>query len=364
MRKGLDVVTRRQLLAAAVGAAVTGSVVGCGGNPAGGGAARKAGGVKVGMVTDTAGIADLSFNMMAWEGLQRAHQELGADPLMVETHQSADYASNLERLAQGGCKVVFAVGFSLESAVEAVHSHYPQTQFVLIDTDKLKGENVSGIVFREQEGAYLVGALAAGMSHTGTLGFVGGMEIPLIKRFEAGYRAGMKTINPHGKVVAKYTNNWEEADKGRELATALFDQGSDVVFHASGKCGLGVIEAARKKGPGFWAIGVDADQDALGTADPQHPQAPGRVLTSMMKRVDNAVFAICKEVAEGTFKAGPREFGVKDDGVGLSPLKYTRSDIPEALLKKVELLRNKVATGEIRPPARVEDVDAWKAPAV
>jgi len=318
--------------------------------------------IAAGMVTDTGGIGDLSFNMMGWKGLQRAEQELGTEPSKVESRQESDYAGNLERLAQKGCKVVFAVGFALASAVNEVAPRYPDTQFVIIDSDEGKAPNVSGITFREEEGAFLVGALAGGMTQSGKLGFVGGMEIPLIKRFEAGYRAGASTVRPDVRVQAKYTNNWREVDKGRELALSLFGDGADVVFHASGSCGLGVIEAARQKGPGFWAIGVDADQDFLGTADPKNPAPPSRVLTSMMKRVDNAVFTVCKELSEGSFKPGLRAFGVKEAGVGLTPLTYTKEQIPNALRERVDRLSTQIAEGKLKPPRTLAEPRTWKAP--
>jgi len=342
------------------------ALAGCGGpsTPAGGPAAQPAGGLQVGMVTDTGGIDDLSFNMMAWRGLAQAEKELGVKRSLVESRQVADYASNLERLAEKGCKLVLAVGFAMEPALKDVAPRYPQTQFAIIDAPGPQAPNVAGLTFREEEGSFLVGALAGGMSKSNTLGFVGGMEIQLIKKFEAGYRAGIQATNPRAKVVSKYTNNWEDVSKGKELALSLYGQGADVVMHASGRCGLGVIEAAKEKGAGFWAIGVDADQDYLGAADPEHPAPPSRVLTSMLKRVDNAVLAVCREAVQGSFKPGPREFGVKEDGVGLSPLQYTKDAIPEPLLRQVEELKKRVAAGEIRPPKTMEELATWKAPAV
>jgi basic membrane protein A len=353
--------------------AMVGILAGCGGGSSSGpaqgsgttggsGTGSAGGGTAVGMVTDTGGIGDLSFNMMAWDGLQRAQKELGVTPSKIESQQVGDYANNLQRLAEKGCKVVVAVGYALEPAVKEVAGRYPQTHFVIIDSPGPKAENVTGIVFHEEEGAFLTGALAGGMSKSGKLGFVGGQEIPLIKKFEAGYRAGIRTTNPRATVSAKYTNTWEDVAKGKELALALFGDGSDVIFHASGRCGLGVIEAARVRGPGFWAIGVDADQDYLGTNDTAAPAPPSRVLTSMMKRVDNAVFGVCKEAQSGTVKAGVRELGVKDEGVGLSPLKYTKADIPPALLAKVEKLKTRIAVGEIKPPRTLEELKTWKTP--
>lgn len=342
-------------------------LAGCGGPQGSGapGATPSAGGpLKLGMVTDTGGIGDQSFNMMAWRGLERAKQELQADITLAESSQVSDYTPNLQRLAERGCKVVFAVGFALEKAVAEVAPRYPGTHFILIDAKGPKLENVAGLVFREEEGAYLVGALAGGMSRSGKLGFVGGMEIPLIKRFEAGYRAGARTLRPATTVEAKYTNNWVDVARGKELALSLFGEGADVVFHASGACGRGVIEAAKEKGEGFWAIGVDADQDHLGTADPEHPAPPSRVLTSMLKRVDNAVFAICQESVTGTFTAGPRVFGVREDGVGLSPMTYTKDVVPGELLAQVERLRASIAEGRLKPPRTMEELETWKAPSV
>lgn len=361
------------LLAAAVLAA---GLAGCGGSDTAGGTAptttggtapgssgSSAGGLAVGMVTDTGGIGDLSFNMMAWNGLQRAEKELGVAASKVESQQVADYAPNLERLAEKGCKVIFAVGFALEPAVREVAKKYPEVRFSIIDSAEPKADNVVGLVFREEEGSFLVGALAGGMSKSGKLGFVGGQEIPLIKRFETGFRAGVKTTNPGATVSAKYTNNWEDVAKGKELALSLFGEGADILFHASGRCGLGVIEAARSKGPGFWAIGVDADQDYLGTVDPQNPKPPSRVLTSMMKRVDNAVFAVCQDAAKGTLQPGVRDFGVKEDGVGLSPLTYTKSEIPEELLQRVETLKGQITAGTLKPPRTMEELVGWSPPA-
>lgn len=341
-------------------------VAGCGGGPGAGGGAQApsgGGGVSVGMVTDTGGIGDLSFNMMAWEGLQRAEKDLGIVPSKIESQQVGDYADNLQRLAEKGCKMVVAVGYALEPAVKEVAPRYPNTHFLLIDSPGPSLDNVSGVVFREEEGAFLVGALGGGMSKSGQLGFVGGQEIPLIKKFEAGYRAGARTTNPRAAVTAKYTNNWEDVSKGRELALSLFDQGADVIFHASGRCGVGVIQAAVDRGSGFWAIGVDADQDYLGTGDPKNPAPPSRVLTSMLKRVDNVVVAACKDAVAGELRSGVRELGVKDEAIGISPLKFTRDQIPAALLKRVEELQSQVAAGAVKPPKTLQELEGWKAPA-
>ncbi|HET6453013.1 MAG TPA: BMP family ABC transporter substrate-binding protein [Armatimonadota bacterium] len=299
------------------------------------------------VVTDTGGIGDLSFNAMAWSGLQRAGKELGIDVKFLESKEQADYAVNLNQFAQQGYDLVFAVGFLMEDAVKETAPKYPKTKFAIIDGNAPHLPNAAALKFKENEGSFLAGALAASMSKTGKIGFIGGMEVDLIKRFECGYRAGAMTINPKVKVLTAYTGKWDDPGKGNELAMAQFGQGADIIFHASGSCGLGVIGAAKTKGPGYYAIGVDADQDYI---------APGRVLTSMMKRVDNAVYSTCKSVAQHDFQPGDHVFGLKEGGVGLSPMKYTKKDIPPGVLAKIEKLRQQIIEGNIKPPATVEEL--------
>lgn len=320
--------------------------------------------LRVAMVTDTGGINDMSFNANAWLGLQRAGKELGIDVKFVESKEQADYEANLRELAENGYDLVFAVGFLMKDATEKVAPAYPKAKFALIDSPTKPLPNVQSLVFREQEGAYLVGALAGAMNKTGTVGFVGGMDVPLIKRFEAGYKAGAATTRPGAKVLVKYTNNWVDIATGKEMALAEFNQGADIVFHASGRCGLGVIKAACERGKGFYAIGVDADQDYLGCADPRNPQAPSRVLTSMMKRVDNAVFSACQAAAEGKFVAGSRAYGLKEGGIDLSPMKYTRREIPPATLAKIEQLKKLIANGRLTPPADLDQLEHFQPPAL
>ncbi len=363
----------RKLVPAILAAGMAGlAVVGCqptgGGNAAGGTSAPGSltRGDQIGMVTDVGGTGDLSFNWMAWNGLQKAEKELGVQIKKIESSQVSDYAPNLQRLAEGGCKLIFAIGFALEPAVKEVAPKYPDVKFALIDAVGPDNPNVTGLTFREEEGCFLVGALAGGMTKKDAIGFVGGMEIELIKKFEAGFRAGIKTTNPRATVTAKFTGNWDQVDKGLELATSLFDQGADIVMHAAGKCGLGVIRAAKEKGAGYYAIGVDADQDYLGTATekPETAEPPSRVLTSMMKRVDTAVFTVAREFTEGKFLAGKREFGVKDEAVGPTELKYTRTEIPEKLLAAVESLKRQISEGKLKIPTKPDDVDAFSPPKV
>ncbi len=314
-------------------------------------AENSAGKIKVAVVTDVGGIGDRSFNAMAWEGVQRAGKELAIGTKFLESKEQADYATNLSRCAQQGYDLVFAVGFLMEDAIAKVAPKYPKTKFVIIDGNAPEADNAAALKFREEEGCFLVGAVAAMVSKTGKIGFIGGMEAPVIKRFEAGYQAGAKFVADDSRFVTAYTGRFDDPAKGKELALAQFAQGADIVMHASGSCGLGVIEAAKQKGRDYYAIGVDADQDYI---------APGRVLTSMMKRVDNAVYSMCKDVAEGKFTPGDHVFGLKEGGVGLSPMKYTKDTLPAGGIDRIEEIKSMIIEGKIVPPKTPEELKAWK----
>jgi basic membrane protein A len=317
-------------------------------------------GLRAAVITDVGGVGDKSFNMMAWNGLQKAQKELGYQVQLVESRTKADYEPNIRRMADQGYDVVVAVGFALRDALEKAAPEYSNVKFVIVDDEVPGAANVLGLKFREEEGSFLVGALAGGMTKKEKVGFVGGMEIDLIKRFEAGYRAGVQTVKPSAEVLVKYTKSWEDVAKGTELANIVFGQGADIIYHASGKCGLGVIQAAKERGPGFWAIGVDADQDYLGTADPEHPAPPSRVLTSMMKHVDDAVFSACQEIKQGHFTPGTRVLGLKEAGISLTPLTYTKSEIPAALLQRVDALKQQIIAGKLKPPATIKELEAFR----
>ena len=298
-------------------------------------------GIKAAVVTDAGGIGDMSFNANSWAGLQRAGKDLGIGTKFLESKEQADYATNLRTFGAQGYDLVFAVGFLMEDAVAKVAPMYPKTRFVIVDGNAPNLPNTAALKFREDEGTFLAGALAAMHSKTGRIGFIGGMEVPLIKKFEVGYRAGARAVNPKVEVIAAYTGKWDDPAKGKELAMSQFGRGADIVMHASGSCGLGVIDAAKTRGPGYYAIGVDADQDHI---------APGRVLTSMMKRVDNAVYETCRSVKEGTFSPGDHVFGIEEGGIGLSPMKYTKQDIDPKNLEKIAELERLIVEGKLKLP--------------
>lgn len=309
------------------------------------------GALKVGLVFDVGGRGDKSFNDAAYAGLVRAQQELGVAFTTLETGEGADREAQMRQLAAGGSQLVFGVGFLFSDDIYGLAQEFPGVKFACIDYTVKEGQtlppNLTALEFKENEGSFLVGALAALLTKTGKVGFVGGMEIPLIKKFEAGYRAGVKAAAPKVEVLVKYAGTtgtaFKDPTKGKELGLAEYNQGADIIFHASGSTGLGVFEAAREKGAGYYAIGVDADQYA---------EAPGFILTSMVKRVDTAVFDTIKELQAGRWQGGVREFGLGEDGVGWVYDDRNRALVPAAAKAKVDALKADIVAGRIVVPTK------------
>ena len=297
---------------------------------------------------DIGGRGDKSFNDSAYEGLDRAKKELGVEFVTLETGEGTEREAAMRQLAAGGSQLVFGVGFLFTDDIRQLAEEFPQVKFACVDYTVKQGEalppNLVALKFREEEGSYLVGALAALVSRTGRLGFVGGMEIPLIKKFEAGYRAGVAAVRPQARVIVKYAgttgNAFKDPTKGKELALAEYHQGADIIFHASGSTGLGVFEAARELKK--LAIGVDSDQ---------YDEAPGFILTSMVKRVDTAVLETIREVASGGWTGGVHDFGLAEDGVGWVYDERNQGLIPAAAKAKVDSLRSAIIAGSIQVPS-------------
>ena len=303
-------------------------------------------GLSVAMVTDAGGIDDKSFNQSAWEGLKRANTELGVKNRYLESREQSDYETNLSTLAEQGNDLVFAVGFLMEDALKNVAAAKPGVKFAIIDGNAPPTPNCASIKFREEEGCFLAGYLAGKMTKTGAIGFLGGMESALITKFESGYYAGARTARPDIRVVVKYAGSWKDLPKGTELSRRMVDQGADIIFAAAGKSGLGALDVANEKGPGYYAIGVDADQDGV---------HPGRVLTSMMKGVDAAVFDTVTDLKAGKWQPGERVYGIKEGGVHLSPMKYTKQDVPADVLTKLDELSKMITDGKIQVPKTAEE---------
>lgn len=353
-----------------------------------------AGTARVGLVTDVGGRGDQSFNDSALRGLELwaaglmvegasrpATEEerrssipeplresvtpVAVRPMVLQSKAQEDYEPNLQLLVDQGSAVTVGVGFMLENAVEAVASRNPDAKFVLIDSQLLDPQghprelpNVRTVVFREEEGSFLVGALAARVSRTGTIGFVGGMQIALIQRFEAGYRAGAAAVEEGAKapeVRVGYTGSFDNVSAGKLVAQDLISKGADVLFHAAGSDGLGVIQAvkeARAAGREVWAIGVDSDQWHV---------APEVVLTSMVKRVDLAVYEAAKDAANDSFTSGHQTLGLAEKGVAMAEVRVDFEN-KDAILAQVEALGREIADGKRSVPTTPGAVGQEAAP--
>ncbi|AXA35451.1 Nucleoside ABC transporter, periplasmic nucleoside-binding protein [Candidatus Sumerlaea chitinivorans] len=301
--------------------------------------------IKVGLVFDVGGLGDKSFNDAAYAGLMKAKKELGIEAEYREPGEGAHREAHLRNFAKGDTDLIIGVGFLFSDEIRGMAQDFPKKKFACVDytvDEQEIPENLAALTFREEEGSFLVGAIAALKSQTGKIGFVGGVESPLIKKFEAGYTQGAKHVRPDVEVKAVYAgvsdSAFKDPQKGKELATSLYDAGCDIIYHASGSTGLGVFKAAeeRKK----FAIGVDRDQS--------DEAAPGIILTSMVKNTDQAVFEIIQECARGQFKGGVHSLGLKEGGVGYVYNEKNKELIGEEIHRKVEEIKAKIISGEIK----------------
>lgn len=301
----------------------------------------------VAYLTDLGGLAGSDeikgFSDLGWDAVLRAEEELGVKATLLEANELADLEPNLVKMAEEGHDMIVAGGFLFTDAVNAVAPKYPDTKFVVID-GYAEGDNVQNVVFASNEGSFLVGAMAAGMSETGTIAFIGGMEGPLIEEFEAGYIAGARAIDPEIEVLSGYTGSFTDVAAGKELALAQFAQGADVNYAAAGNCQLGMIEAAPEAG--FWAIGVDVDLDSL---------EPGHVLTSMLKKVDVGTFFTIRDAVNGVFEPGYKVYTVADGTIDYTKNDFVTDDVPAELYEAVDALKAKIAAGEIVVPRTVAE---------
>jgi basic membrane protein A len=352
-------------------------------------AAPKEKALKVGLVTDVGGRGDHSFNDSALRGLElwgagkkmeggsykdaspeelketlqqdlatRGIAPVGVTPVVLQSKVPEDYEPNLQLLVDQGVGMAIGVGFMLENAVETVARRNPDTKFLLIDSTLADAEgkpytlpNVRSVLFREEQGSFLVGALAGLASKNNKVGFVGGMEVPLIKKFEAGFRAGVAATNPKATVLVNYTGSFDNVAAGKQVGQDLVQKGADVVYHAAGSDGMGVIQAvkeARAAGKSVFVIGVDSDQSHL---------APEAVLTSMLKRVDLGVYEAVRDLSQGKLTGGDVMLGLKEGGVTYAPVRVEFPGKAEAL-QKVEELRAKVVSGELQVPTHPSQLTA------
>ena len=292
------------------------------------------------LIYDLGGKFDKSFNEAAFNGAQKFAEETGTEYRDIEMQSEAQREQALRRFAEAGYNPVVTTGFSFSTPIANIAADYPDTKFVTIDgfVDPAAHPNVLSVLFSEHEGSYLVGMLAAMASETGTVSFVGGMDIPLIRKFACGYAQGAKAANPDATVIANMTGTtpsaWNDPVKGSELTLAQISQGSDVVYAAAGGTGLGVLQTAADQG--IKSIGVDSNQNYL---------QPGSVLTSMLKRVDLAVYDAMKAGAE--LETGVKVLGLAQDGVGYSLDEFNASLITDEMKAAVEEARAAIVSGEL-----------------
>lgn len=311
--------------------------------PAGNGNQQAIKKLKVGMVTDLGSVNDKSFNQSAWEALQQLKKDYGFEVKYLEPKTDADVVPNLNQFVKANYDLTWATAFTLADAVTQLANENPNSMFGIVDSD-LTLPNVASVSFKEQEGSFLVGVIAGLTTKTNKIGFVGGMEIPVIKRFEVGFREGIKAVNPDAKLIVNYTGLFNRVDMGKSAASTIYNDGADIIFHAAGLTGNGVFNEAKErnsKGGKVWVIGVDKDQSLIFGDDV--------TLTSMVKKVDEAVYQISKSLAEGSFPAGQVTLmGLKENGVDIAPT--SDKNVDPDVLAKVEEYRQKIINGEIVVP--------------
>lgn len=310
--------------------------------------------LKVAMVTDEGGVHDQSFNQSAWEGLQRAQEELGVEVSYQESQQDADFAPNFETLLDAGNDLIWGVGFKLADAVLDAALANPDQKYAIVDHSYGDDtpDNVVGVMFMQEQPSFLVGYIAGKMTETNKVGFVGGIAGDIIWAFDYGYQAGVQyaahELGKEIEILNQYAESFSDVAKGKAITQQMYQQGADIVFHAAGDVGTGVIEAAKEQGK--WAIGVDRDQNYL---------APDNVLTSAMKRVDVGVYNVVKDLVEGKFPGGQTiTYGLADGGaVDIAPT--SNKHVPQEILDEVEELKQKIIDGEIVVPYNQETFEEF-----
>ncbi|MBQ8816004.1 MAG: BMP family ABC transporter substrate-binding protein [Lachnospiraceae bacterium] len=329
----------KRILSVILAATMVFSMAACGSD-----GSKKGDSIKVGMVTDTGGVNDGSFNESSWAGLQKAEKELGIEVAYLESKTDADYAANIETFMDEECDLIIGVGFMLADAVGKAAEANPDQKFAIID-DSTHADlpNVACLMFKQEQPSYLVGYVAGLMTETDNVGFVLGMSTGPMNQFGYGYCAGVLDANPDATIQMGDANSFGDSAQGKSLATAMITNGADVIFHAAGGTGLGMIEACKEAD--IWAIGVDSDQSH---------HAPENIITSALKRVDTASYEISKAVLEGTYKAGVVTYDLASEGVD-----YVASDLlPDDVKKAIDDVKAKILAGEIVVPNNQADFEA------
>ncbi|MDX8335124.1 MULTISPECIES: BMP family lipoprotein [Cetobacterium] len=295
--------------------------------------------IKVGLILAMGGLGDKSFNDSAYAGLLKAQKDFDIEVKYVEPNSWMEDAYFLEEYSQNGFDLIIATSYTAQDAMEEISSKFPNTKYAIVDTRAKEGANIASLVFDESQGSFLVGAIAAKMSKSGKIGFIGALDIPLINRFKSGYEQGAKYINPEISVITTYVGGdapFNDPLKGKEHAYSLANQGIDVIYHASGNTGIGILEGVKEKK--IYGIGVDCDQDDI---------VKGQVLTSMLKNVNNAIYKVIEDTVNGNFQGKVYNFGLKENGVGTTEFKYTSNIVGKDNIKLVDKIKEDIINGKI-----------------
>lgn len=313
------------------------------GGPSGPALARIA---QVGLVTDVGKVDDRTFNEFAYKGMMRAVKEFGLKSAFIETQQPTDYEKNIEQLASAGYEMIVTVGFMLGDATKKMAEKYPQLLFAIVDfAYDPPVANILGLTFAEDQAGFLAGALAGMMTKTKTVGMVAGVAIPPVIRFRKGYEAGARYVCAACQLLGVYLDSFTDPARGKTAALSQIDEGAEVIFGGGGTTGSGAILGAAQAGA--WVIGVDQDE-YLTTFKQGEAKGANKLLSSAMKRVDNAVYGAIKTAVEGTFKGGRQVFDASNDGIGLAPFHDTESAIPEAVKVKLQEIATGLKTSTIK----------------
>lgn len=345
-----DAKMTRRTFATTMGVGALAALAGCGGG-AGDGAGDDS--VKIEMVTDTGGVNDQSFNQLAWAGMQQLKADNGWEVSYIESKQDADYATNLDKAYDDGADLIWGIGFAMAEAVNNAAEQNDDVQFALIDgTNDNGAENLTGVLFKAQEPSFAVGYIAARVSKSGKVGFVGGMSSETIQQFEYGFYAGIEYANAEQGTKVEYEGQYAEsfgdAAKGKSIAQKMIKDGCDVLFHAAALTGVGMLEACNEAG--VYSIGVDADQGAL---FPDYKT----LLTSALKRVDNAIIQMTNGLINGTVTGGQTiTLGASDDAVGLAE---THDNLPDDIYQAALELLDKIKAGTITAPGTEEEYNEY-----
>lgn len=318
----------------------------------------------VAMVTDVGGIDDKSFNQSAWEGLSTFGQEMGleegTDYRYLQSSDIAEFEPNLRSLVREEASLVWGIGFLMEDAVRTIAEQVEEAQLAIVDTVVLDADgntydNVANVTFKEHEGSFLVGVAAGLQTEGNKVGFIGGVESGLIKKFENGFKAGVKAVNPDAEVIVQYAESFNDPTIGSQIANTMYSQGADIIYHAAGGTGNGLFTEAinrARNGEAVWAIGVDRDQHEEGKYGEESV-----TLTSMIKRVDTAVYLVSERTMNGDFPGGEiLEYGLEEDAVGIAP---TTDNMSEEALAAVEEYKAQIQSGEISVPKTDEEYEEY-----